>query len=326
MKLTKHVLSIGIAFSSTALVADGPPPPSNFCLDYVSEISVQPGTCTPPSSGGQGKRADYNVYMGLVWSFDGNTSKRPDLVVGYRSTDVKYNDRVSGGDLNLRFSLAGTASLEGVRLSYVSGNRDVLGNIGLGYSFKHSSPLLTGAIQAAHVRGGSDFVLNTNKFLPYVELNSLKPIKRVRSGSSCIGTLKTIDSLGPPFGDYAGLYLLSPELAFPGAEVGGLTCFEESDWLAESDIRLKHDIHELAVLENGLKIYSFKYKSRDGDFVGVMAQDLLSDPKWSDAVIQRQDGHYLVNYGALGIRMTTLENWNKNGKNSVLRSSADLRS
>jgi hypothetical protein len=96
--------------------------------------------------------------------------------------------------------------------------------------------------------------------------------------------------------------------------------------LAPSDMRLKHDIHELAVLENGLKIYSFKYKSRNGDFVGVMAQDLFSSPEWSKAVVQREDGHYLVNYGELGIRMTTLENWNKNGKNSILRRSSEERS
>jgi hypothetical protein len=100
-------------------------------------------------------------------------------------------------------------------------------------------------------------------------------------------------------------------------------CDEE---IEESDIRLKHDIHELAVLENGLKIYSFKYKSRDGDFVGVMAQDLLSDPRWSKAVVRRQDGHYLVNYGELEIRMTTLENWTKNGKKSVLRSHTEAKS
>jgi hypothetical protein len=87
----------------------------------------------------------------------------------------------------------------------------------------------------------------------------------------------------------------------------------------KSDIRLKHDVHQLAVLENGLKIYSFKYKFRDGDYVGVMAQDLLAHPEWSKAVVQREDGHYLVNYESLGIRMTTLENWNRNGRNSIRR-------
>ena len=88
--------------------------------------------------------------------------------------------------------------------------------------------------------------------------------------------------------------------------------------LEESDSRLKDEINELTVLKNGLKIYSFKYKSRDEVFVGVMAQDLLLNPKWASAVVQREDGHYLVNYSALGLKMTTLENWTKNGLNSIL--------
>ena len=84
-----------------------------------------------------------------------------------------------------------------------------------------------------------------------------------------------------------------------------------------SDRRLKHDIRQIAVLDNGLKLYSFKYTFRDGDYVGVMAQDLLAHPAWSNAVIQGADGHYLVNYESLGIRMTTLENWRRHGRNSI---------
>jgi len=311
MSFKKYCVAAGLAFSSVTSFAQ-------FC--YEAEAEYIPGQCTSPSFGGQGKRTDNNLYMGVVWSFDGNLSKRPDLVVGYRSTDVKTSDRISGIDLNLRWNLSGTPSLEGVRLSYVGGKRVVLGNLGLGYSFKQNSPLLTGAIQVAHVRGGSDFVLNTNKFIPYIEANSLKQIEKIRSESTCSGSLKTITGFNPE-DVRQGVWLIEP--AFPGAAVGGLTCFEE---IQESDIRLKHDIHELAVLENGLKIYSFKYKSRDGDFVGVMAQDLLSNPNWSKAVVEREDGHFLVNYGELGIRMTTLEDWNKYGKKSVSRSHVKLKS
>jgi hypothetical protein len=118
-------------------------------------------------------------------------------------------------------------------------------------------------------------------------------------------------------------------LKAPVAHVGYTSTSKDKttcEILEPSDIRLKHDIHELAVLESGLKIYSFKYKSREGDFVGVMAQELLANPTWSNAVVQREDGHYLVNYGALGIRMTTLENWNQNGTSSVLRNEVGTRS
>jgi len=46
-----------------------------------------------------------------------------------------------------------------------------------------------------------------------------------------------------------------------------------------SDIRLKRDIEHLVTLENGIKVYAFKYLWEDTIRVGVMAQDLLRDPR-----------------------------------------------
>jgi hypothetical protein len=76
-----------------------------------------------------------------------------------------------------------------------------------------------------------------------------------------------------------------------------------------SDIRLKRDIHLLATLDSGMKIYSFKYLWSDTAYVGVMAQDLLANPAWRDAVVTSPNGFYAVNYGALGLKMVTLDEW-----------------
>lgn len=84
-----------------------------------------------------------------------------------------------------------------------------------------------------------------------------------------------------------------------------------------SDIRLKRDIHLLATLDGGMKIYSFKYLWSDTAYVGVMAQDLLANPAWRDAVVTSSNGFYAVKYGALGLKMVTLEEWQAQGLASI---------
>lgn len=79
-----------------------------------------------------------------------------------------------------------------------------------------------------------------------------------------------------------------------------------------SDRRLKTDIKYIKTLENGIKIYSFKYLWSNQSYVGVMAQDLLSS--YPEAIIKDSFGYYSVKYGALGLRMLTLEEWQA-GKN-----------
>jgi len=76
-----------------------------------------------------------------------------------------------------------------------------------------------------------------------------------------------------------------------------------------SDIRLKRDIVLLGQTEQGIKLYSFKYLWSDQVYVGVMAQDLLENPKWQDAVITNPTGYYSVNYSKLGLEMVTLEQY-----------------
>lgn len=88
-----------------------------------------------------------------------------------------------------------------------------------------------------------------------------------------------------------------------------------------SDIRLKRDIRLLTTLPDGMKIYAFKYLWSDASHVGVMAQDLLENPVWRDAVVIRANGFYSVNYTMLGLRMVTLEEWNKNGLTAITHNS-----
>jgi Chaperone of endosialidase len=80
----------------------------------------------------------------------------------------------------------------------------------------------------------------------------------------------------------------------------------------ESDARLKMNITPVAVLPNGLRLYSFQYR-RDPTttYVGVLAQDLLKseNSRFRHAVVVGTDGYYAVKYDELGLRMFTLDEW-----------------
>lgn len=67
-----------------------------------------------------------------------------------------------------------------------------------------------------------------------------------------------------------------------------------------SDIRLKTNIQELAVVE-GLQTYSWNYTNGiQGTFSGVMAQDLLGT-QYEDALLLDKQGYYMVDYNKLPV-------------------------
>lgn len=64
-----------------------------------------------------------------------------------------------------------------------------------------------------------------------------------------------------------------------------------------SDARMKQDVRQIGIAENGLPIYLFRYKGEETWRIGVMAQDVLQQSP--GAVSQREDGYYVVNYGRI---------------------------
>lgn len=74
-----------------------------------------------------------------------------------------------------------------------------------------------------------------------------------------------------------------------------------------SDMRLKRDIVLVGRLDNGLGLYSFRYRDDPQTYVGVMAQDVqLVRP---DAVTRGRDGYLRVRYDRIGFEMQTCESW-----------------
>jgi hypothetical protein len=79
--------------------------------------------------------------------------------------------------------------------------------------------------------------------------------------------------------------------------------------VVQSDIRLKTNIRLVGRTPQGLTLYRFSYVPSaqiDGEFIGVMAQDLLASP-FADAVHQSDSGFLMVDYGQLPLEFIRLQ-------------------
>jgi hypothetical protein len=91
-----------------------------------------------------------------------------------------------------------------------------------------------------------------------------------------------------------------------------------------SDIRLKSDIRIEGHLPHlDLTVYSWEYTMLPGErFVGVMAQDLLSNPALASAVFTFDQGpfkgYYGVDYARLGLRCMSAQDFTGNVTDLVL--------
>jgi hypothetical protein len=75
----------------------------------------------------------------------------------------------------------------------------------------------------------------------------------------------------------------------------------------ESDIRAKRDVTHVTRLPGGLNLYRYRYLWSDTAYVGVMAHEVAAmDPK---AVARGANGYQRVDYGRLGLRLQTWDEW-----------------
>jgi hypothetical protein len=86
---------------------------------------------------------------------------------------------------------------------------------------------------------------------------------------------------------------------------------------SSSDARLKQDVVLLKKLDNGLNLYRFRYIGQDQLYVGVMAQEVRKvDPV---AVMRGRDGYLRVDYGKLGLKLMTWEEWQATARLATAR-------
>jgi hypothetical protein len=89
---------------------------------------------------------------------------------------------------------------------------------------------------------------------------------------------------------------------------------------AASDVRLKRDIVLLARLDNGIGVYRYRYIWDDTLYVGVMAQEVLAIVP--QAVQLGNDGYLRVDYGCLGLRLATWDEWQSVSDTPAFQSAA----
>lgn len=159
----------------------------SFFLFSLNALAGNPATVVTTMGKSQ-TDTENRAYAGLVWALQDKFSFIPDLTVGFRSLRVKSSDSVNGGDISARIKLRDGISFDSARLSYVGGERDVLGNVGIGYSVTNSSFLGTLAVQGAHSRIGTDFQFSDKSFVPYLEVLTVDKPNKIRKtpGSSTL--------------------------------------------------------------------------------------------------------------------------------------------
>ncbi len=87
-----------------------------------------------------------------------------------------------------------------------------------------------------------------------------------------------------------------------------------------SDKRLKTDVVFVGATDIGLRLYRFRYVWGGEVYVGVMAQDLLTQGR-SDAVVTMPNSFMMVDYTRLGIRMAKYSDWQRQGLAAVIQQS-----
>jgi len=189
INLVKYYLSLALALNVTSVFAA----PSDPGCNQETDISGNYISCNASNN-------EHRAYVGIVFDLDGSDGFMPDLVFGLRSLHVKSNNDVEGADFSARISYGKhdkTIEFDSARLVYVGGERDFMGNIGLGYSHAHSSVIGTAGLQGAYSRIGSDFEFGKNKFEPYLEINTLDKPNKVEQSCPTGTTLVNGVCMGP---------------------------------------------------------------------------------------------------------------------------------
>jgi len=155
MKKSTISLAIGLALVSSAALAGSFVPPPQYSL--VSSTS------------GSTSKNNTNAYAGLNWSLGGNWT--PALVLGVFRTHVKSDGDTQGANLAFHLNFAGGIKPGKLKLSYLNGKENIQGEIGAGYDFMRSAPLLGLGLNGPFIAAGVDGYLSQG-LVPYVTLQS----------------------------------------------------------------------------------------------------------------------------------------------------------
>jgi hypothetical protein len=111
---------------------------SNYFTSALFAVLMMPGY--------EGARAaevyhdETRAYIGLQWIYGDTVGTKPNVVLGLRQSRTRTSNIVTGGDLSLAFSL-NTFEPDAIRISYLEGKCNFIGQYGFGYSMKKQASL-----------------------------------------------------------------------------------------------------------------------------------------------------------------------------------------
>jgi hypothetical protein len=182
-----------------------------FALIITSQNAIAGATATI-YTWSKTSETETTAYAGLVWTLGKEFKKTPKLTLGIRAikketpltivevttfetsggtallSDGKPSTKIKGGlDFSARINFDNTMKVESTRLLYVNGNKDLLGNLGIGYSFVNDRPFGTLGIQAEYSRIGMDVALDNSMLASpqfFAELLTLGKIDEINPDCS----------------------------------------------------------------------------------------------------------------------------------------------
>lgn len=144
---------------------------------------------------GNASKTYTKAYIGLNWSLDGGVM--PSLVLGALHPRVKSNGDTEGANLAFFINLAGGIAPGKLKLSYINGKEDVQGELGVGYDFLKSKPLLGLGVNAPYVNAGVDMDMDLH-FNPNATIYSHGKFKKPQGTTqSCV----PVNGIGGAFTD-----------------------------------------------------------------------------------------------------------------------------
>jgi len=164
-----------------------------FSATAFAGVVIPPPSPTFTTSGADSK-TETRGYAGLNWTLGGGYT--PALVLGVTNTKVKSNGDTTGGRLAFHLNLLGGITPGMLKLSYLNGKEDLQGEVGAGYNFIKSAPLLGLGVNAPYVAVGVDGYLNPG-LVPYGTLHSQGKFSKPQPQSS-VGSCPAPFTFTPP--------------------------------------------------------------------------------------------------------------------------------
>ena len=165
---------------------------------YADQALVVFGSsCAAPTAGAPtGSRWDTRGFVGLAFSFgtgDYSPKGGVHLTAGVRRTNIAADNNVYGGELHASINLLEWKDIQ-IRGLGLFGNRNVLGNAGLGFDIFKLTPLAVAGVQIPYARAFVDLYAFSWDVRGFAEANTYGRIQPIKpSLPSCGGNASLSD-------------------------------------------------------------------------------------------------------------------------------------